>query len=220
MIELDVQLTRDRRLVVLHDRELGRTVRGSGAVRDCSLEELCRLDAGEWFDAAYSGQAVLSFEEVLELLRGRSALNVEIKSPAADWEATAVLLVDLLRDADRLDSTVVSSFDAGALRCVREQTAEARLGVLWHTLDAQIWPLADELGAFSLHPHWALIDPELVERAHRRNLRVIAWTVNATEIMRTLIAQGVDGIITDHPEFFETLAAGDRENEGVKLDSP
>src|SRR5215813_7211563 len=67
MIELDVQLTRDQRLVVLHDRSLGRTVAGQGAVRDRTLAELAALDAGRWFGAEYAGTGVPSLDAVLEL---------------------------------------------------------------------------------------------------------------------------------------------------------
>src|SRR5512139_266895 len=74
MIEMDIQLTRDRHLVVLHDRELGRTVSGSGRVRDYDLGDLCSRDAGAWFDAAFAGERVLSLNDVLELTAGRVAL--------------------------------------------------------------------------------------------------------------------------------------------------
>ena len=97
MIELDVQLTSDRHLIVLHDRELGRTVAGQGAVRERSLAELRALDAGIWFGRSYEGLRVPSLEDVLEQTRGRAELNVEIKSPASDWAATAEVLVEMLR---------------------------------------------------------------------------------------------------------------------------
>ncbi len=202
-IELDVQLTRDRHLVVLHDRELGRTVRGSGAVRDHSLAELCAMDAGAWFEPAYRGARVMSLDEVLELTAGRVALNVEIKCPEADWAATAALLTGRLRECDRLESTIISCFDMGALHAVRDTAAGARLGVLWRTADIDnAWRHAAALGATSINLLWTLVDEAAVAAAHERGLAVIVWTVNDADAMASLGALGVDGIISDFPERF------------------
>jgi glycerophosphoryl diester phosphodiesterase len=201
MIELDVHLTCDGQLVVVHDRELGRTVQGEGAVRDRTLAELCALDAGAWFALEYAGARIMSLAEVLELTAGRAALNVEIKSPAADWEPTARVLLEALTAADRLESTVISSFETGALRAVRECSPAARLGVLWHNPDLDpIWLLAEGLQARSVHPHWTLVNQTVVEDAHGRGLEVIVWTVNEPDAIAALTALGVDGIISDFPE--------------------
>lgn len=209
MIELDVHLTRDGRLVVLHDRRLGRTVPGAGAVRDHSLAELCQLDAGSWFAPEWAAARVMSLDDVLALTAGRAALNVEIKSPAADWEATARTLVELLGRAQRLDSTIVSSFDVGALGAVRACSTAARLGVLWQTADLDpMWAHAGALDAGSVHVLWGLIDADLLRVAHARGLRVIAWTVNAPAAIAQLTGLGVDGIISDYPE--RLIGAGGR----------
>jgi glycerophosphoryl diester phosphodiesterase len=205
MIELDVQLTRDRKLVVLHDRDLGRTVAGRGAVRDRSLAELQQLDAGSWFAPEYSGARVPSLAQVLDLVRGRAALNVEIKSPAADWDETADALLESLAAAD-LATTIVSSFAMGALRAVRERSAAARIGVLWHEPDIHnAFGHADRLAAEALHPLHRLVTARLVERARGAGLAVYTWTVNDVARMRALADLGVDGIISDFPERFASL---------------
>jgi glycerophosphoryl diester phosphodiesterase len=203
MIELDVQLTRDGRLVVLHDRELGRTVPGSGAVRDRTLAELQRLDAGRWFAAEYAGARVPSLDEVLELARGRAALNVEIKSPAGDWEASAGALLRALAAAGGLATTLVSSFEMGALRALRAASSEVRLAVLWHEPDVvNAFRHAAALGAEAIHPQYRLVTPGLMQAARRDGLAVNTWTVNQVERMRALVELGVDGIVSDYPERF------------------
>ncbi len=203
MIELDVQLTRDRQLVVLHDRELGRTVPGRGAVRDHTLDALRALDAGAWFSPAYAGARVLSLAEVLDLTDGRAALNVEIKSPEPDWEATAEGLVRLLEARGVLQRTVISSFELGALQAVRALAPAARLGVLWQTADLdRAWARAAALGAQSVHLLWGLVDAAAVAAARHRHLTLIAWTVNEAEDIQRLASLGTDGIISDFPERF------------------
>ena len=115
-------------LVVLHDRQLGRTVRGEGPVRERSLAELMALDAGAWFDARWAGAGVPSLEQVVELTRGRAALNVEIKSPPSDWEGTAEALLALLTGHGRLPTTIVSGFEPGALQAVRTRSVAMSCG--------------------------------------------------------------------------------------------
>jgi glycerophosphoryl diester phosphodiesterase len=203
MIEIDVQLTRDQQLVVLHDRELGRTIAGTGAVRDHDLADLCRRDAGAWFAPEYAGQRVLSLAEVLEITSGRVPLNIEIKSPEPDWEKTAVELLALLVRFDQLGVTIVSSFEMGALRRVRAAAPAARLGVLWQRADLEsAWNHARELDAATVHLHWALAGDAAVSEASRRGLSVLAWTVNDIDIMSRLAQGGVAGIISDFPERF------------------
>ena len=82
MIELDVTITKDRRIVVIHDDTLDRTTAGKGPVRERSFEEIRKLDAGGWFDPRFSAERVPELSEVLELTAGRCLLNIEIKASA------------------------------------------------------------------------------------------------------------------------------------------
>jgi glycerophosphoryl diester phosphodiesterase len=201
MIELDVQLTRDGQLVVLHDRTLGRTVAGAGPVRERTLAELQALDAGSWFDVRWAGATVPSLAEVLAWTAGRAELNVEIKSPAEDWAPTAAALVALLTASGRLRETIISSFAMGALAAVRARSGAARLGVLWQTTDfTPMWAEAEALAAVAVHPLWTLVDAAFVAEARTRGRQVLVWTVNDADAIADLIAMGVDGIISDFPE--------------------
>ena len=206
MIELDVQLTRDRRLVVLHDLALGRTVAKSGWVRDYDLATLQSNDAGTWFDPAYSAEHVLSLDEVLDLTGQHTALNVEIKSPQTDWQPTAEVLIALLAQRAVSASTIISSFDIGALRWVRAVEPRARIGVLWQSEDLEpAWSHVAALGAGSLHLWWGLVDDRVLAESRHRGLPILAWTVNDIEVMRRLVRGGVGGVISDFPERFASL---------------
>ncbi|HUI24456.1 MAG TPA: glycerophosphodiester phosphodiesterase family protein [Candidatus Kryptonia bacterium] len=201
MIELDVQLTRDHQLVVMHDRELGRTATASGPVREWSLAELKRLDTGAWFGEEFRGEGVLTLEEVFEVLGGRVPLNVEIKSPEPDWEATARQLAAVLTRAGQLAATVVSSFEMGALAAVRAEMPAVQVGVLWQSLDlnlARDW--MSRLNATSFHPFCGLVSEDVVRSAHQRGRRVYTWTVNDDYEIARVAAAGVDGIISDFPD--------------------
>jgi glycerophosphoryl diester phosphodiesterase len=206
MIELDVQLSRDHRLVVMHDLDLARTTNGQGTVRDHTLAELQRLDAGSWFGPQFAGEPVLSLDEVIDIVATRARLNVEVKAPAADWAPLAANLIAMLRARGVLEATVISSFEMQALATVRAEASDARLGVLWQSPDLDAaWAAAQELRATSIHPYWMLASPQVIETAHARGLEVLTWTVNDVAVMRTLVEHGIDGIISDFPTRFAGL---------------
>lgn len=209
MIEIDIQLTKDGYLVVIHDHELERTTNGRGAVRDHTLAELKQLDAGAWFDQSFAGETILTLEEVIEIVGRRAMLNVEVKSPPGDWSNTALKTVAVLTHAGILGTTVLSCFQMQALEKVRELSPAARIGVLWHQPEFDdAWRWARELAAWSFHPWSKVLTAEGVAEAHQRGLRVLTWTVNDPEEIGQVAAMGVDGIMSDFPE--RLLHAGRR----------
>lgn len=201
MVEFDIHLTKDGYLIVIHDHDLQRTTNGTGAVREHTLAEIKQLEAGSWFDPRFKGEAVLTLEEVIEIIGRRALLNVEIKSPPGDWSGTALKTVAVLTHCGLLGTTVISSFEMQALQKVRELSPAARLGVLWHQPDFEdAWSWAHQLAAWSFHPWSKVLTAEGVEEAHRRGLRVLTWTVNDPEEIEQMVGMGVDGIISDFPE--------------------
>jgi len=203
MIELDVQLSRDEQLVVLHDPDLDRTTDGCGPVRQKDLATLKTLDAGRWYAARFTGERIPTLSEVLEFVAGRARLNVEIKAPSNDWGQVAKKLVEVLGVSGRLEETIVSCFQPEALVAVRRESPLARIGLLWESpAFDDCWRWTRELGALSVHPHWLLMNPDLVSEAHRLGLLVLVWTVNDLAAMRELVRFGVDGIMSDFPETF------------------
>jgi len=210
MIEFDVRLTADEELVVFHDETLERTTPARGRVREATWAEICTLDAGSWFSPEYRDQRPLRLRDVLEWANGRVPLNIELKEPASE---AAVLLPRLLRElraAKAVERVVISAFDWELLVKLRERDPQARIGILWHdpALTAEAWQLADRIAASSVHPLWGLAGPELVSAAHERNLQVYVWTVNDESWMRSLVACGVDGMISDFPDRLWKVAQG------------
>lgn len=206
MIELDVHLTKDGELVVIHDHELARTTPAQGIVREHTLAELQEIDAGAWFAPDYAGETILSLDEVLAITKGKARLNVEIKAPESDWTGVSQQLLASLGKHDSLDSTVVSCFDLGALQNLRRASSTIALGVLWAQPDLEeAWRWCAEVGAVNIHPYWRLANLESVQAAHARDLRVLVWTVNAEDDMHDMLKAGVDGIISDFPERLAAL---------------
>jgi glycerophosphoryl diester phosphodiesterase len=194
MCELDVQLSRDGIAIVIHDETVNRTTNGVGAVAAMSLAELRALDAGIRFGAGFAGTRVPTLEEVLTLVKGRCALNVELKSADVEREVCR-----LLRAHGAISETIVSSFDWDALAAARRLEPALRLGVVADKRPDAMLAAAARLGAASVNPRFNLVTPALVGQGHRGGFKLLVWTVDKADEMDRMIALGVDGIMTNYP---------------------
>ncbi len=206
MIELDVCLSKDRHVLVMHDETLDRTTNGRGAVRDTSWEAIRLLDAGSWFDRRFAGEPVPDLEKVFDAIGKRCVINVEIKPDAVEPEENTDgierQVAELIRRHGLLESVVVSSFHPLALKRLAAFPVETR--PLLAVLSGKKTPfdpfeVLSSVSAFSWHPDHRLIDASAVERAHRLGALVLPYTVNDAADIRRLLHMGVDGIITDDP---------------------
>jgi len=198
-IETDLRLTRDARFVAFHDPNLERTTNGSGAVKDFSLAELRKLDAGMWFDRQFMDQRIPTLDEVLAFARKHDVVfYLEIKYDSATGMHHA--LVGALESVEIASRTVVISFDPSTLASLRRLTAALMLGLLVESDTGDSVKTAVSVGARQLCPRADLVTRELVDRAHAADLHVVTWTVNDADKMRAAIEAGVDGIMTDLPD--------------------
>jgi len=198
-IETDLRLTRDARLVALHDDTVDRTTSGKGAVKDLSLAELRAFDAGSWFDPRFAGERIPTLDELLEFARQTDVIfYLEVKAMGT-WGGEHAL-VAALREAGETARTVVLSFDPVVLLNVHRFDASVMTGLLLEDTTADPVERALAVGARQLAPRGELVTPELLTAAHRHGLPVVPWTVNDEPHMRALAAAGVDGIMTDYPD--------------------
>jgi glycerophosphoryl diester phosphodiesterase len=199
MVELDVQRTRDGAVVVMHDFTLDRTTDGTGLVRDRTLAEIQRLDAGRWFAPSFAGARVPTLADVL----GAIALpvNVELKPVGDDGLEAAVLAVVAAAGAG--GRVVYSSFDLGSLERLRARAADAEIAVLWETAPAaDALRCAKRVGARALHVRKDGVDDAMRTAATGAGLALRVWTVNRPAELERFGPAGVDGVFTDFPERF------------------
>lgn len=229
-IEQDLQMTRDGRLVVLHDDSLDRTARGpteqcSGLVRDKSLAQLAACDVGAWFNAeypalakpAYVGAGIATLDEVLTRYADRARFYIETKNPAEAPGMEDSLLVVLRRHrlvgrgADE-GRVLVQSFSPASLERLHELEPRLPLVQLWDDeipVDS-LEPLLDRVAHYAVGfgPSRRIVSQRLVDAAHARDLVVHPYTVNAESAMRFLLGLGVDGMFTDRPAALRQLLRG------------
>jgi len=185
-IELDVYLV-DGELVVIHDDTLERTTDGRGAVESRRLVELRKLDAGQ-------GERIPLLEEVLDLVGGRVAVNVELKGSGTARKTAAVLA--------RYPGTqcLVSSFDHGELATFRATTRGVPVAPLFGKNHARMFEIADELNAWSINLSRKIATRAYFSQAHERNRRTLVYTVNDAAEAEQLRGAGATGVFTDFPD--------------------
>jgi len=231
VLELEVHLTADGHLVVIHDDTVDRTTDGTGLVREMTLRELNGLDAGYWFTRdggetyPYRGLGVVvptleeGYQEFPDV-----PINVEIKEDQPDIELE---LWQVIKDAEAADRTLVVSEKTSIIRRFREisggRVATGSSGreivafYLFHRLHlSRLLSLVGEPSYQALqvpeeYGGVQIVTPEFVRAAHRLNLRVDMWTINTEPDMRRVLGYGVDGIMTDRPDVLNRLLEGDGE---------
>jgi glycerophosphoryl diester phosphodiesterase len=198
-LQLDVHLSHDDQLVVLHDFTLERVTDGAGAVRALSVRELKRLDAGGWFGAAFRGQRLQTLPEMLERFRDRTRFWIELRGGSALYPGIEERVVGCLEVYDVLDRSLVQSFDVEALRMMRGLSREIRLGML---VAHRPVDLEGDLG-----PGLNAVCPSVADlgQAERAAIRAAGrechvWTVNEPALVDRLVDWAVEGIVTDRPE--------------------
>jgi len=199
--ELDVQLTADGVLVLMHDGTLVRTAGAEEQVCELTLAQLQELEAGAWFDDEFAGEPIPTLEQVIRWARGRLVLNVEVKvsRPSPEIAARVVELIV----SERADSfCFITSFDRGTVEEVKRLAPGLRTGLIF----GSDYP-ADVLSASweIVSAHHGIVDSTFVARAHRAGKEVHVWTVNDPGRMRDLLRLGVDSIITNRPDILRQV---------------
>ncbi|MFO0291718.1 MAG: glycerophosphodiester phosphodiesterase family protein [Rhodospirillales bacterium] len=211
-VEFDVKLTRDAIPVLIHDETLERTTDGRGAVREMTLAELGRVDAGcpAVFGDRFRGARIPTLEESLALLRDLGmGFNLEVKPcPGLEAETSRAALAVVARVWPAGAAVpVISSFKRAALEAARLAAPDLPRGYLAERLEGDWLGEARALGCATLHPGFRDLTRAQVETAHAAGLPVLAWTVNDPARAVELRGWGVDSLITDVPARIATALA-------------
>lgn len=226
VIENDIQRTADGELVVIHDTTLTRTTdveqvfpdRAPWNVRDFTLAEIKRLDAGSWFAPEFAGEQVPTLGEWLAAVGRRPGMLLEPKSPALypgieadlDEELTALRHYDRAVRSGRI---VVQSFDHAWLRDYAELAPEMTVGMLYGSRPTGAEIEAAGEWADQVNPAMTVTTEAVVDAVHAEGLEIHVWTVNGGQDMRRARAWKVDGIITNYPQVLIDLQHRDRASD-------
>ena len=199
-IEIDVQLSADGAVVLMHDATLDRTTDGSGYVSELSLTRLKEYDAGSWYGPKFRGEPIPTLPEVLETVRDRARLNIELKA-GGDWEELTKTVVQIIGSQGFINDSLVTSFNQKAVELVKELDDGIATGLIVDEFAASIFSGKHEI----LSMDFKLINDDFLAEARRAGKEVHVWTVNREKDMLRMLNFGVAGIMTNYPDRLHKL---------------
>lgn len=199
-VELDVQLTKDGELVVIHDETIDRVTEGTGYVKDYNLKDLKQFNAAKLFPH-YGFSAIPTLEEVYRLLKPTDLkINVELKTGIIFYEGIEEKLINLAGELDMEDRIIYSSFNHYSLLRLRELKKDVKIGLLVSDFYVNVIDYAINLGADALHPIGHMLKlPGFIEESKAKNMKLHVWTVDGEEEIKLLNDYGIEAIITNKP---------------------
>ena len=200
-IECDVQMTKDRRLVICHDETLERTTDGKGFIKDLSYNEIRELDAGGWFDSRFKNEKIPELSELLKLVKDNGLLlNIEIKSGIVQYPGIEERIIAEVEDFGLLSKVIISSFNHYSVKKCKEINPSVKTGILYMEGLFEPWNYMKSLGCECAHPFYMALTPEISKELKARGHIINVFTVNDPKASMKLSEMGVDGIITNYPD--------------------
>ncbi len=200
-IELDVQMTRDEKLVVIHDETIDRTSDGTGYVKDYTLAQLRNFNFNR-LHPQYIKTQIPVLEEVFAFLKTTDmTVNVELKNSIIAYPLLEEKIISLAEQMGVKDRVIYSSFNHKSVVKVKKMSPDSEVGLLYSDGWLRVPAYGKRLGADALHPAlYHVKDTKLIEKSHEKGLKVHVWTVNQREDIERLARQQADAIITNCPD--------------------
>ena len=201
-IELDIQLTKDGEIVIMHDEMLDRTTNGSGWLKDHTLEELKMLSVGVNVKGFFPRQTIPTLREYFTWLKTTKLItNIELKTSYFEYEGIEEKLIAMVKEFGLEDQIWYSSFNHYTVARIKKLMPEAKCGLLTDTWLMNIGEYAASQGAASVNARTYFCAKEGVAAdLHAHNIALHAWTPNDAEMMQELVDAGVDVLITNYPD--------------------
>lgn len=199
-IELDVHLSKDGQVLVIHDETIDRTTNGEGLVKDLTCDQLRTYSAGAWFHPAYQDEKIPLLKEVFHLLidhNFKGDLNIELKTDQINYEGLVQKCLDLQSECYLPFSIIYSSFNPETLKEVKQLDAEQEVAFLFYGeygFDVDFGQTRIE----GWHPSFELLEESIEKNQAGRPLRF--WTVNSLSDMDQCLTHSVDTLMTDYPQ--------------------
>ncbi|QCR30513.1 glycerophosphodiester phosphodiesterase [Priestia megaterium] len=207
-IEIDVQRSKDGKLVVIHDTTVDRTTDGSGKVGNLTFKELRNLDAGSWKGEQFAGAQIPTFDEILDRYRGKIGILIELKAPElypGIEENIAEKLKERNLDKPQNEKIIVQSFNHNSMKKMNELLPKVPIGVLTSSSADATEQALQEFSTYAdyFNPSYGIVTLDLVNQVHSLGMKIGSWTVRSQEAANFLLDVGVDAIITDYPDYID-----------------
>ncbi|MED3728950.1 glycerophosphodiester phosphodiesterase [Priestia filamentosa] len=207
-IEIDVQRSKDGKLVLIHDTTVDRTTDGSGKVGNLTFKELRDLDAGSWKGEQFAGAQIPTFDEILDRYHGKIGILIELKAPElypGIEENVTKELKERNLDKPQNEKIIVQSFNHKSMKKMNELLPKVPIGVLTSSSADTTEQALQEFSTYAdyFNPSYGIVTEDLVNQVHSLGMKIGSWTVRSQEAAAFLLDVGVDAIITDYPDYVD-----------------
>ena len=193
--EIDVQLSKDNEVVVIHDFNLSRLANDKRRVIDLTLKQLKQLDVGSWFSKEFKNERIPTLDEVIKESKNEIKLNIELK-PTNDEKELAQAVIKVIEENDFVEQSVISSLNKEAIKIVIEIKPEIDVGYILPIALGQ-FEFEEKIDFYSLE--MSFVTTNLVEKLKNQDKEVHVWTVNSEKDLKKMQRLQVDNVITDDP---------------------
>lgn len=201
-IELDIQMTKDGELVIMHDETLDRTTNGSGYLKDYTLEELKTLSVGVNVKGFFPRQTIPTLREYFTWLKTTKLItNIELKTNVFEYKGIEEKLIAMVHEFGLEEQIWYSSFNHYTIAKVKELMPEAKCGLLMDTWLMNVGSYAASQNAATVNAcSWFCCKEGVAEDLHAHGIKLQAWTPNDADLMKKLVDCGTDVLITNFPD--------------------
>ena len=204
--ELDVQLTKDGEVVIIHDETIDRTTDGKGYVVDYTYEELSKFDASYIYTGKRGFNKIPTLKEYFELVKDLDFVtNIELKTGINQYLGIEEKVYKLIKEYKLKKKVIISSFNHFSILRMKKIAPELKCGFLsedW-IIDAGAYTASHGIECF--HPRFNNLIPEVVEELKKNNIEINTWTVNKEEDIKDLINKGIDILIGNYPDLVKKI---------------
>lgn len=213
MIEVDVHLSKDNKLIVCHDANLKRTTGKDLLIKNASYNEIQKLDAGTWFSKEFIGEKIPLLEEVINTVNGKCKLLIEIKKGSKEYPGIEQLVIELIKNLNAESFCFMHTFAQAAVFTWSAFNSNVPVSYLKVSGPFKIWTnklmhsrlASDSVNCYSNNYYYRFVTKRFVKKVHKHNQKIFVWTVNNKRAMKRMVKAGVDGIITNDPEVLKIL---------------
>lgn len=200
-IELDVHLTKDNEIVIIHDEDIKRTCDGEGLVKDMTLEELRKYDASATFRGQYGFCGIPTLREYFELVKDTPIItNIELKTGVYEYPTIEKRVIDMVREFGLSEKIIFSSFNHFTVKRCEEIAPEIKRGFLTGDWLYDFGKYTAERNVQCCHPWHVSLSEEVIREMHESGCEINTWTVNEYADIEKLSKWGVDSLIGNFPD--------------------
>ncbi|MBD7938257.1 glycerophosphodiester phosphodiesterase [Cytobacillus sp. Sa5YUA1] len=204
-IELDVQLSKDGELVIIHDEKINRTTDGTGFIRDFKYKDIVQFDAGSWFDTEFNHARIPHLEEVFQWAKedhNELVINVELKNDVFRYDGMEEKVLTLIEQYGLRERIILSSFNPESVKRIRTLDSEINTGYLILGIHANAIKVAQNIGADAIHCQKEFAQSIYGIQAIENKIPLRTYTINRWSDAQSLLNQGVEVVMTDFCDEF------------------